>query len=107
MKRQYLYNTSIKTTYSEPFKTPITIPGIVELEEFDKGGEGVAFHDTDMDNSGNVYCSLEGVDLFSIAGGGYGVGWTHSGEWMQYTVNVKEGENMMQQSIMLLFQQLL
>lgn len=81
---------TIKTSHSEPYTAPIEIPGTVELEYYDKGGEGVAYHDTELSNLGNVFRSLEGVDLFAIGGGGYGVGWTHSGEWMQYTVDVKE-----------------
>jgi hypothetical protein len=65
------------------------IPGQVEVENYDVGGEGVAYHDADAANQGGQYRS-EGVDIetTSDTGGGYDVGWTASGEWMKYTVNV-------------------
>jgi mannose/cellobiose epimerase-like protein (N-acyl-D-glucosamine 2-epimerase family) len=81
-------------TQSTPFSgTPIAIPSTgsatIQAEHFDNGGEGVAFHDTDAVNSGNVYRAT-GVDLAAASdvGGGYLVGWTRAGEWLNYTVNV-------------------
>ena len=32
--------------------TPIAIPGAFEAENFDKGGEGIAYHDTTPGNQG-------------------------------------------------------
>jgi hypothetical protein len=48
----------------------------------------VAFHDTTSTNDGKVGRS-SGVDL-GVTDGGAGeyVGWTHNGEWMEYTVNI-------------------
>lgn len=71
---------------------PMTIPGVICLEDYDQGGEGVAYHDTNPQNTGGRYRPNEGVDIaFSKnEGGGYQIGWTESGEWMNYTVNVKE-----------------
>ncbi len=70
--------------------TAIALPGTVQAENFDKGGEGVAYHDTDAANDGGQYRTSEGVDIeaSSDTGGGYDVGWTEPGEWMKYTVNV-------------------
>ena len=70
--------------------TPISIPGTVQVENFDKGGEGVAYHDTDAANNGGQYRTTEGVDIETSTdtGGGYDVGWTQTGEWEKYTVNV-------------------
>jgi subtilisin family serine protease len=74
---------------STPFSgTPITLPGTVQVENFDNGGEGVAFHDTDALNSGAAYRST-GVDIEATAGGGYNVGWVAAGEWLAYTVNIQ------------------
>jgi M6 family metalloprotease-like protein len=75
---------------STPYNRLIDIPGIVEFENFDDGGEGIAYHDTNPENSGNNYRRDEGVDIYYITGGGYGVGWTQAGEWLQYSVDVKE-----------------
>ena len=65
------------------------VPGSIQAEDFDIGGEGVAYHDTDAVNSGGVYRST-GVDVQATgdSGGGYNVGWVKAGEWLTYTVNV-------------------
>jgi len=54
------------------------------------GGSGVAYLDADAGNSGGQYRPTEGVDIESCAdtGGGYNVGWTNAGEWIEYTVAV-------------------
>jgi cytochrome c len=64
------------------------LPGTVQSEDFDDGGEGVAYHDSDASNNGGQYRST-GVDIESTAdtGGGYDVSWTTAGEWLNYTVN--------------------
>ena len=67
--------------------TPAGIPGRVEAEDFDNGGAGVAYHDSDPDNIGGAYRS-EGVDLAGAAHGGYHVGWIAPGEWLEYSVSV-------------------
>lgn len=70
----------------------VTLPGVVEAENFDKGGEGLSFHDSDTeDSAGSGYRSdNEGVDIKKSANGGYALGWTSVDEWYEYTVNVKE-----------------
>lgn len=69
--------------------TPGTVPGLVQAENYDTGGEGVAYHDTDAANNGGQY-RTDGVDIEATTdtGGGYDVGWTAAGEWLNYTVNV-------------------
>jgi hypothetical protein len=66
----------------------IAIPGKIEAEDFDKGGQGVAYNDADAVNSGGQYRPTEGVDIENCGEGGYNVGWTNANEWMKYTVNV-------------------
>ncbi len=85
---------TITATYEdvaqEPFGgSPIPIPGRVEAEDYDLGGEGVAYHDEDSHNEGGDYRS-DGVDVQSNddTDGGYNVGWTTAGEWLEYTVDV-------------------
>ena len=70
--------------------TPAAIPGTVQSENYDNGGEGVAYHDTEAANQGGQYRTADGVDIEACTdtGGGYDVGWTNAGEWMKYTVNV-------------------
>ena len=69
--------------------TPAPVPGLIQAETFDVGGEGVAYHDTTAGNKGGAYRAGD-VDLGPTAdvGGGYYVGWTPAGEWLNYTVNV-------------------
>ncbi|HEX8914855.1 MAG TPA: carbohydrate-binding protein, partial [Humisphaera sp.] len=69
--------------------TSWAVPGQIEAENFDNGGEGVAYHDVDATNLGGQYRST-GVDLESVADAGAGVGVGHiaAGEWLEYTVNV-------------------
>ncbi|MBI5472802.1 MAG: carbohydrate-binding protein [Ignavibacteriae bacterium] len=68
---------------------PFAIPGTIQAEDFDNGGEGVAYHDVDASNNGGQYRQT-GVDLrpVSDAGGGYHIGWIKASEWVEYTVNV-------------------
>ncbi|MES2730871.1 MAG: RICIN domain-containing protein [Bacteroidota bacterium] len=82
----YEYPTIGEGTQS-PYAGVIPIPGIIQTENFDKGGEGVAYHDNEASNQGSVY-RQEGVDIEACAEGGYNVGWTNTGEWLEYTVNV-------------------
>jgi hypothetical protein len=73
--------------------TPATLPGTVQAEEYDLGGPGVAYSDADPGNNGGAYRPGEGVDLEASAdaGGGYNVGWTAPGEWIEYTVDAVPG----------------
>jgi hypothetical protein len=64
----------------------------VEAEDFDLGGEGVAYHDSTIENSGGAARTDERVDVFATndAGGGHHVGDTVAGEWLEYTLFVEE-----------------
>jgi len=69
------------------------IPGKIEFEEFDVGGNGSAYNDatkgTEVEDAPN-YRTDEDVDIENCKddGGGYNLGWTEVGEWTEYTVNV-------------------
>ncbi|MFJ6215696.1 discoidin domain-containing protein [Streptomyces sp. NPDC092296] len=69
--------------------TPAAVPGLVQAEDYDTGGQGVAFNVTSVNGNGNDY-RAEGVDLeaTSDTGGGYNLGWTTGGQWFRYTVDV-------------------
>src|SRR4051812_14733803 len=71
---------------STPYSgSPIPIPGSIPAAHFDNGGEGVAYHDTTAGNSGGQFRSTD-VDIQTSNEGGYTIGWTAAGEWMNYTV---------------------
>ncbi|HVT71973.1 MAG TPA: alpha-L-fucosidase [Lacunisphaera sp.] len=71
----------------EPFK-PHLLPGTIEAEDYDLGCPGDAYRDSDDINEGGLYRPDSGVDIGSVDGGGYTLGWTHAGEWTAYTVTV-------------------
>lgn len=72
---------------SVPFTgSPIGLPGTIQAEAFDSGGQGVSYHDNSPGNSGGAYRSTD-VDV-EAGGSGHAVGWIGAGEWLQYSVNV-------------------
>ncbi len=84
---------------------PITIPGRIECEDYDLGGEGVAYHDNEEENLGveasnSIWRTTEGPDTdfiretskgleTSLRLGEYYIGWCFPGEWLNYTLDVK------------------
>lgn len=102
----------------KPWQNKIqTIPGRVECEFYNEGGEGVAYHDSDSINNGsgklnpangtylNEFRMKEGVDISYTKPKGIDdnpynsvprdmgqlyVGWTKPGEWINYTIRVKQ-----------------
>lgn len=80
-----------KIAERDAFDGVIAIPGIVEVENFDCGGEGLTFHDSDAKDEGNAKYRSDngGVDIVACTGG-YALGYTAEGEWLEYTVDVKD-----------------
>jgi hypothetical protein len=70
---------------------PFDIPGIIEAEDFDSGGEGLTYHDSDASNIAGAYRTGEGVDIYDRLGKGYHIGSISDGEWLEYSLNVKTG----------------
>lgn len=95
---------------------PALVPGMIQASSFDTGGEGVSFHDTDVGNMGAIlaaksnpkgpeagFRTSEDVDVGStragvdktddgtmLSAGQFYIGWTVTGEWVRYTINVKQ-----------------
>jgi endoglucanase len=55
------------------------IPGLIEAEDFNDGGEGVGYHDTD------------GAPVIETNPGGEHVAYIASGEWLAYTADITAG----------------
>jgi hypothetical protein len=79
-----------------PFdSTAATVPGIVQAANYDTGGQAVAYNVSQVQGGGNGYRG-DGADLETTGdtqdttgtGAGYDIGWTSSGQWFKYTVNV-------------------
>ena len=81
--------TAMYALFSPAARQPASLPARIEAEDYDTGGEGVAYHDIEPANLGGVYRPTEGVDIESLPNSaGYNVGWIRAGEWLRYTVNV-------------------
>lgn len=74
------------------------IPGTIQAEEYDLGGNGIAYSD---DTPGSEvspvvnFRTTEDVDIETCtdAGGGYNIGYATAGEWLEYTTNVASSSN--------------
>lgn len=119
-KPSKVQNGYLGTPYSDSLyqEGAQVIPGKIQCEYFDFGGEGVAYHDSDSINSGsgglnsangsylNEFRIAEPVDIsytkfedFQIDNNPYNfvetepnqlyIGWTKPGEWTKYTVDVQ------------------
>jgi hypothetical protein len=78
--------------YGQSASNPTKITGntTIEVENFDVGNEGSAYHDTDSRNTGGNNYRPGGVDVIGLndSGSTRGVGFTKAGEWLKYSVNV-------------------
>lgn len=72
-----------------PFlENPISIPGKVEAENFDNGGEGVAYHYPSGISTEKEYRPNEGINIGTPGAGLYHLGYIENEEWTEYTLNV-------------------
>ena len=75
-----------------PYAGEISLPGTLQAENFDSGADGISYHDSNTNNEGTAKSYRTnggGVDIESISGG-YAIGYINDGEWLEYSVNVKE-----------------
>ena len=72
--------------------SPASIPGLIQAENFDKGGNYVGYFNLDTTDQGSAPGyrpgTTVGIESTGDAGGGYDVGYTGEGEYLRYTVNV-------------------
>jgi len=73
----------------EPFTaTPAAVPGRIEAEDYDVGGQGWAWYDRTPGNQGGAYRE-DDVDI-ETGGSGNVVAFVKSSEWLIYSVDVQE-----------------
>lgn len=87
---QVFFPAWVKPVRTPFLGAPLTIPGTIEAEDFDKGGEDFTYHDADVSNIPGKYRPEEGVDIYDRLGDGFHVGNAIEGEWYEYTVDIKE-----------------
>jgi hypothetical protein len=79
--------------YSTFLNLACSIPGLIETEYFDNGGQGISYFDNDIANLGGFYRNTR-VDITTVAEddgyhfAGYQIGWVKAGEWLEYMSNV-------------------
>lgn len=84
---------SLTVITQEPYLgDPMAIPGTIQAQDFDLGGQGLAYSDATEENEGGGYRPDEWVGLEEnpVEDGDYHIGWTEAGEWVEYTVNVEQ-----------------
>ena len=67
---------------------PVAVPGTLHAENYDLGGQGVAYSDSDANNIGLAYRPDEGVDI-QAGPTGFDVYWITAGEWIEWTFSVE------------------
>ena len=90
--------TPVEPVPQEPFKgSALAVPGKIEVEDFDKPGQGKgedgtdnASYSDDYENHGDSdYRKDTGADLYKKATG-VALGYNNTGDWYEYTINVAE-----------------
>ncbi len=69
---------------------PHPVPGIIEAEDFDLGGEGLSYHELDTRNIAGAYRPDEAVDIYAVGQTAYHLGNMLPGEWAEYSIEVAE-----------------
>jgi N-acetyl-anhydromuramyl-L-alanine amidase AmpD len=71
--------------------SPIVLPGKVEAEHYDYGGQDVSFNESDPVDMGGLGRPFDGVDIATSGNQStIVVGYIEPGEWLEYTVRVEE-----------------
>ena len=83
--------TNTTTRYNYIYVLPLTGPFTIQAEDYDEGGEGVAYSDTTPGNQGGVY-RRDDVDIETF-GRGYVIAQIRNGEWTRYTIPSAAAEN--------------
>lgn len=82
-----------ETIPQEPYSFVFTLPGKIEMEDYDLGGQGIAYYDKDVENQGEAYRN-DGVDIVTVDSisdaKGYAIGYTQEGEWTEYSIAVEK-----------------
>lgn len=75
---------------ANPSPDMIELPGLLEVEDYRAGGQGVGYNDTTAGNSGGAY-RADDVDIQACNDPSsvscHNVGWIANGEWLEYVVN--------------------
>jgi peptidoglycan/xylan/chitin deacetylase (PgdA/CDA1 family) len=93
---EVIYGTTPPTCNQTPFGGAArALPGTIQAEDFDNGGNSCAYLDTTTGNNGNSYRTSDNVDIQATGdtGGGFNIGWVAAGEYLDYSVSVGSAGN--------------
>ncbi len=87
-----LFRPMFRSAEPTPYRRQPASIAHIEAEDYDEGGEGVAYHDTTPPNHGAFYREESAVDLYRRPGSGAVVHLAaiEPGEWVTYTVDVPD-----------------
>ena len=80
-------SATYKKSVQEAYATH-TIPGTIECEHYDKGGQGIAYNDDDRREGDPSFRPGDNIDIVAKPGAsnGYSIGYSREGEWAEYTL---------------------
>lgn len=82
---QELRKKLLKNNSFEP--NALSIPGIIEAEDYDEGASGLTYYDLTKGNEGGVYRDDNvDIEITDDSDGAYHVTSMNEGEWLQYTI---------------------
>ena len=86
------FSVEVTAATASPYSgIAVAIPGTLDAVKFDRGGEGIGYHDATATNSGGEFRPDEGVDIRispNALDGTDVVSDFETGEWLAYTIDV-------------------
>jgi YD repeat-containing protein len=72
-----------------PFNGPHNMPGRIEAEDFDGGGQNLTYFDSTAGNAWGAYRATD-VDIEPVGATGYHIGNAVAGEWLEYSFTLAQ-----------------
>ena len=85
IERTITITTPVQWAYTEGYR-PHAVPGKIEAEAYDFGGENLAYYDKSEQSENYSY---RGIDKVDLSGNGEWLKYIQGNEWLEYTVEVK------------------
>lgn len=71
-------------------KAPLAVPGVLEAEDFDMGGETISYHSSRTDATSEQYREDQEKANIIKGNGGFYVENNNTGDWYDYTVSINQ-----------------
>jgi hypothetical protein len=88
----FIYDGFVTGSQASFGSVPFNIPGKIEAEDFDLGGEGIAFSVQTNNGVGSSYRTESNIVGTEVQLNGIvNIGFTGKDEWLEYTINIEPG----------------